>query len=139
MAVIDSGFDKNHWYLKKNIHSYTLFKQSKQDWVAFDDNQTPLRWQDHKKYIDQSMGHGTSVSGVIKHIHPSVNLKLFNVTSFTQLTKAVNLIIKDPSIQVVNISKGYTRHSQCHADLLKLATAGKIVVCSAGNEQDKKN
>lgn len=121
VAVIDAGLQPNHWYMRSGpVRSFVF-------------GRTAL-----KERIDYSNGHATAVVSMVRHVNPGAQVACYNTASFKEFTRVVDHLVKDPTVLVVNISKGYSRFDKCHPDLWRLAEAGKIVICSAGNEPDKK-
>lgn len=130
IAVLDSGLDPEHKYISKNVVQYVHFKNGRAH--------TKITRSDLRKSIDYTNGHGTCVVSAVKNVLPKASVKYFDVRSFSEFSKAVDIIIKDPNILVVNMSKVYARHRCCHKDFIRLAQAGKIIICSAGNSEEKK-
>jgi hypothetical protein len=145
VAVIDTGIDPHHPFLKDNIHSMEGTTNIRNFGKDFSSSQ---RYSD-TPYDDH--GHGTHVSGIIRSIHPQVKilaLKYFNPMSsgsenLSATIKALQYAI-DKKVDIINYSGGGPEPSQEELNILKKAMEQNIlVIAAAGNEHsnidDKKN
>ncbi|MBP9675052.1 MAG: S8 family serine peptidase [Bacteriovoracaceae bacterium] len=135
VAVVDTGIDPEHTFIKDNLYFPQGSVNAKQFGFDFSSTQastTPL--DDH--------GHGTNVAGIIKSIFPEVRmipLKYFSPKSSPEsvfsaalaaLEKAVDL-----GVDVINYSGGGPGMSLAELKILKKAQdKGIIIVAAAGNE-----
>ncbi|MBL6990978.1 MAG: S8 family serine peptidase [Bacteriovoracaceae bacterium] len=144
VAIIDTGIDPKHPFLKNNIHVSEGAKNSKNYGVDFSKG---------KKYLSQpndTHGHGTHVAGIIKSIFPDVKLlvlKYYNpdASGKENLNSTIEALryAVESNVDVINYSGGGPEPSMEELRILKRAQAkGIIVVAAAGNEEsniDRKN
>lgn len=137
VAVIDTGIDPSHPFLKKNI-IVTKGKQSVTNYgIDFSKN---------RKYIykpKDTHGHGTHVAGIIKSVFPSVGiltLKYYNQTASGQanLSSTIEALryAVDNNVDIINYSGGGPEPALEELSILKKAEAkGILIVAAAGNEE----
>lgn len=135
VAVVDTGIDQNHSFLKSNhYNAFDFSKKTTKIGIAKDEH-----------------GHGTHVSGIVKSVFPQVQiitLKYYNPTasgleSLDATLKALKHAV-DLNVDVINYSGGGPEASMKELRILKEAERkGILVVCAAGNEgqniDDKKH
>jgi subtilisin family serine protease len=137
VAVIDTGIDPDHPFLKKNIH--VLKGKSSQLNYGLDFSKGKIS---ANKPMDNH-GHGTHVAGIIKSVFPTVKiltLKYYNRNANGQdnlnstieaLDYAVNM-----GVDIINYSGGGPEPDRRELEILKRAEAkGILVVAAAGNEE----
>lgn len=139
VAVLDTGVDHRHVFLKNNIHFLSDEKDKRikyhgKDFTANAKN--PNSPQD-------SNGHGTHVAGIIKSVNPKVKLvilKYFNPFATgeenTKATiKALKYALKMDNIDILNYSGGGPIASLQELKILRqLEQKGVLVVSAAGND-----
>lgn len=150
VAIVDSGLDLNHIFLKNNIW------QNPFDKVDGIDN-------DNNGYIDDVNGwnfaaannvphdnfyHGTSVAGVVRNLNPNVKIMVlkfqndqglgYTGAAATAINYATNMKLKGVNISAINLSwGGGTSSSLVLQNAIKRASdAGIVVVIAAGNNAD---
>lgn len=125
VGVVDTGIDSKHPYLKNNIVAQYDFSGDKN--VAKGED---------------SHGHGTHVSGIVKSVYPAVSIiayKYYNprhsgVESLDATLAALEKAI-DMNVDIINYSGGGPESSVEELRILKKAEKkGILVVCAAGNE-----
>ncbi|WP_127718081.1 S8 family peptidase [Halobacteriovorax sp. HLS] len=137
VAVIDTGIDPDHPFLKKNIHVL----QGKSSQLNYGLDFSKGKVSASKPNDDH--GHGTHVAGIIKSVFPTVQiltLKYYNRTANGQdnlnstieaLDYAVNM-----GVDIINYSGGGPEPDRRELEILKRAEAkGILVVAAAGNEE----
>lgn len=137
VAVIDTGIDPFHPFLKDNIateikgntyssYGYDFSKKSKTSFSPSD-----------------SHGHGTHVSGIIKSVFPEVKilpLKYYNPKASGQenlesTIKALEFAVNS-NVDIINYSGGGPEPALEELRILKIAERkGILVVAAAGNER----
>ena len=150
VAIVDSGLDLNHNFLKNNIW------QNPFDKVDGIDN-------DNKGYVDDVNGwnfaagnnvpqdnfyHGTSVAGVVRNLNPNVKIMVlkfqndqglgYTGAAATAINYATNMKLKGVNVSAINLSwGGGTSSSLVLQNAIKRASdAGIVVVIAAGNNGD---
>jgi len=132
VAVIDTGIDANHTFLKDNI-----VKIKDGFGVDFSHKAKNLY-----KPVD-THGHGTHVSGIIKSVYPQVKimaLKYYDPSAsgnenLNSTIKALKYAV-DQNVDIINFSGGGLDPSAEELRVLKEAEKkGIIVVAAAGNEK----
>jgi subtilisin family serine protease len=126
VAVVDTGLEDDHPFLKENFKSAVDFSV-KRFLVG--------------KATDEH-GHGTHVSGIIKSVFPMVkiiSLKYFNqnATGYESLSATLLALqyAVDLNVDIINYSGGGPEASADELRILKQAEKkGILVVCAAGNE-----
>lgn len=144
VAVVDTGIEFNHPFLKDNI--YVRQGKSGANNYGVDFSGAKLTGTPSDQH-----GHGTHVSGIIKSVYPDVKLlalKYYNPTAsgeqnLKSTIKALEYAVK-AGVDIINYSGGGPEPSVEELRVLKEAEAkGIIVVAAAGNERsnidDKKN
>ena len=137
VAVIDTGIDPTHPFLKDNIYVTRGTPSTQNYGIDFSKSR-----KNQYRPID-SHGHGTHVSGIIKSVYPSVKilpLKYYNPKASGQdnlestieaLRYAVN-----QGVDVINYSGGGPEPALEELKILKEAEKkGILVVAAAGNEE----
>lgn len=143
VAVIDTGIDPNHPFLKDNIHVTLGNKSSSNYGLDFSKGRKSAT-----KPID-THGHGTHVSGIIKSVFPKVKilpLKYYNrnASGKDNLNSTISALkyAVDQNVDVINYSGGGPEPDLAELEILRKAERkGIIVVAAAGNEEsniDKK-
>jgi subtilisin family serine protease len=144
VAVVDTGIQVDHPFLKDNIHVYEGKAGAQNygmDWSGKGVSSTP----------SDSHGHGTHVAGIIKSIFPEVKilaLKYYNPQASGQQNlestiKALEYAVR-MNVDVINYSGGGPEPSVEELRVLKEAEKkGILVIAAAGNERsnidDKRN
>ncbi|MEI8346344.1 MAG: S8 family peptidase [Pseudomonadota bacterium] len=146
VAVIDTGIDPSHPFIKDNITVIEgNFNSSDNYGVDFS--------KDHKfrSRPEDSHGHGTHVAGIIRSVFPEVkilSLKYYNPTASGQdnLNSTIEALryAVEKGVDVINYSGGGPEPSTEELKALKMAAdKGILVVAAAGNEEsdidNKKN
>jgi thermitase len=136
VAVIDTGIQHDHPFLKDNIYVVEGRASRRNYGVDFS---TP---RPSMKPID-SHGHGTHVAGIIKSVFPDVKLlalKYYNPQASGQANlnstiKALEYAV-DQNVDIINYSGGGPEPSLEELKVLRKAEAkGILVVAAAGNEK----
>ncbi|MBP9680308.1 MAG: S8 family serine peptidase [Bacteriovorax sp.] len=137
VAVVDTGIDREHPFLEKNI----FVENGK-----VDPNNFGVDFSKDKKskgMPTDNHGHGTHVSGIIKSIFPEVKilaLKYYNpsasgVDNLNSTVEALRYAV-DHNVDVINYSGGGPEAASEELRVLKEAERkGIIVVAAAGNEE----
>ncbi|OIQ19788.1 MAG: hypothetical protein BM556_04710 [Bacteriovorax sp. MedPE-SWde] len=145
VAVVDTGIDPNHPFLKDNIH------------VSYGSSSTTnygIDFSKNRKFATRpydTHGHGTHVSGIIKSVFPKVKilpLKYYNRTAsgkdnLDSTIQALRYAVEQ-NVDVINYSGGGPEPDLEELEILKKAEQkGILVVAAAGNEEsnidNKKN
>ncbi|OUR98581.1 hypothetical protein A9Q84_03980 [Halobacteriovorax marinus] len=137
VAVIDTGIDPDHPFLKDNIHVLQGRASQLNYGLDFSKGKSAVN-----KPLDDH-GHGTHVAGIVKSVFPKVKLltlKYYNRTANGQdnlnstiqaLEYAVNM-----GVDVINYSGGGPEPDRRELEILKKAEEkGILVVAAAGNEE----
>lgn len=137
VAVIDTGIDPEHPFLKDNIYipegSYSVQNYG----LDFSKDHA------HKKRPFDSHGHGTHVSGIVKSVFPKVKilpLKYYNPNASGQenLDSTIEALryAVEQNVDIINYSGGGPEPALEELRILKLAEKkGILVVAAAGNEK----
>lgn len=137
VAVIDTGIDPDHPFLKDNLYG-SKGAASAADYGMDFSKSAANTYQP----IDQH-GHGTHVSGIIKSVYPGVkilSLKYYNPRASGQdnldsTIKALRFAV-DANVDVINYSGGGPEPAIEELRILKEAERkGILVVAAAGNEE----
>ncbi len=144
VAVIDTGIQIDHPFLKDNIHVLKGAAGKSNfgiDYSTGKETQTPF---------DQH-GHGTHVAGIVKSVFPEVKilaLKYYNPAASGQANlaatiKALRYAVEN-NVDIINYSGGGPESSPEELKILKEAERkGILVIAAAGNEKsnidEKKN
>jgi subtilisin family serine protease len=137
VAVVDTGIDPKHPFLKNNMYVKGKSASMKNYGVDFSKNKK-------SKYqpIDQH-GHGTHVTGIVKSIYPEVKiltLKYYNPHASGQdnlnsTIAALRYAVKQ-NVDVINYSGGGPEPALEELRVLKEAEKkGILVIAAAGNEE----
>ena len=138
IAVIDTGIDPHHPFLKDNIYTYRgTVKRENNYGIDFS-----LRRKSLFTPMDKH-GHGTHVSGIIKSVFPSVkilSLKYYDsqASGEANLNSTIEALkyAVSKNIHIINYSGGGPEASSEELRILKQAEEkGILVVAAAGNEQ----
>lgn len=127
VAIIDTGCDIYHKALKNNIiHTRNFTK---------DDNS-------NKSIVNDYVGHGTHVSGIVLSIAPESNLMILKALSgdgegeYKWITNAINYAI-NKKVDIISMSLGgVVDDENLHKAIRKAINNNILVVCAAGNEGD---
>lgn len=135
VAVVDTGIQFNHPFLKDNLY-VSQGKLSKRNYGK------DFSFKTKTSTPNDTHGHGTHVSGIIKSIFPEVKLmalKYYNPQASGQAN--LNSTIKcleyavDQNVDVINYSGGGPEPSIEELRVLKKAEKkGILVIAAAGNE-----
>jgi subtilisin family serine protease len=137
VAVVDTGIDREHPFLEKNIYVDHGKVDSSNFGVDFSKDRSVFGAP-----TDQH-GHGTHVSGIIKSILPDVKimaLKYYNpnasgVDNLNSTVAALRYAV-DHNVDVINYSGGGPEAASEELKILKEAERkGILVVAAAGNEE----
>jgi len=145
VAVIDTGIDPQHPFLRSNVYTPKGTTTTANYGIDFSKNNT----NSNKPY--DTHGHGTHVSGIIKSVFPKVKiltLKYYNPKASGQdnLNSTIEALkyAVDMNVDIINYSGGGPEPALEELRILKLAEKkGILVVAAAGNEEsnidNKKN
>lgn len=145
VAVIDTGIDPAHPFLKDNL--YTISGKTSSDNYGVDFSKNAK----NKNQPIDTHGHGTHVSGIIKSVFPNVkilSLKYYDKTASGKdnldSTIAALRYAVDSNVDIINYSGGGPEADYAELEILKRAEAkGILVIAAAGNEEsnidNKKN
>ncbi|MDO9181994.1 MAG: S8 family serine peptidase [Bacteriovorax sp.] len=137
VAVVDTGIDRDHPFLEKNIFVEDGKVDSGNFGVDFSKDKK------EKGAPTDNHGHGTHVSGIIKSIYPDVKilaLKYYNpnasgVDNLNSTVEALKYAV-DHNVDVINYSGGGPEAASEELKVLKEAERkGILVVAAAGNEE----
>ncbi len=137
VAVIDTGIDPNHPFLRDNLYIKNGTASSSNYGIDFSKNR-----KDANQPFDEH-GHGTHVSGIVKSVYPEVkilSLKYYNPKASGQdnldSTIAALKYAVDQNVDVINYSGGGPEPALEELKILKEAERkGILVVAAAGNEE----
>lgn len=145
VAVIDTGIDPTHPFLKDNLYTVNGTSSSTNYGVDFSKSA-----KNRNQPID-THGHGTHVSGIVKSVFPTVKilpLKYYDKAASGKdnldSTIAALKYAVDNNVDVINYSGGGPEADFAELEILKKAEAkGILVIAAAGNEEsnidNKKN
>jgi len=137
VAVIDTGIDPAHPFLKENLHVNKGSASQTNYGLDFSKNKMNLYRP------SDSHGHGTHVSGIVRSVNPEVKiltLKYYNPQASGQdnlnsTIKALRYAV-DQNVDIINYSGGGPEPALEELRILKLAEKkGILVVAAAGNEE----
>lgn len=136
VAVIDTGIQFNHPFLKNNLHTIKGSTTKLNYGVDFSTKSPTFKPHD-------SHGHGTHVAGIVKSVFPEVKLmalKYYNPQASGQKNlDSTVLALKyavDHNVDIINYSGGGPEPSAEEQKILKLAEQkGILVIAAAGNEK----
>lgn len=137
VAIIDSGVDTTHPFLRTRIAAGGL------DLV--DRGTAPLDDgdgldNDGDTLIDEFVGHGTMVAGIVALVAPEARLLPIRVLDSDGSSTVFRLIdgiyaATDRGADILNISLGTPGQSELLMEaVLEATAAGRLVICSAGND-----
>ncbi len=137
VAVIDTGIDPTHPFLKDNMYLPGSQASATNYGVDFSKNRKDLN-----QPFD-THGHGTHVAGIVKSVFPDVKiltLKYYNPQASGQdnLNSTIEALryAVDHGVDIINYSGGGPEPSLEELRILKLAEKkGILVVAAAGNEE----
>jgi subtilisin family serine protease len=137
VAVIDTGIDPTHPFLKNNLYVPTGKASSQNYGIDFSKSR-----KSRLQPIDNH-GHGTHVSGIIKSVHPGVkilSLKYYNPKASGQdnlnSTIAALRYAVEQNVDIINYSGGGPEPALEELKILKEAERkGILIVAAAGNEE----
>ena len=136
VAVIDTGIQGDHPFIKDNIHVVQGKKDANNYGVDFSGEKVTFAPID-------AHGHGTHVAGIVKSVFPDVKLlalKYYNPKASGQANldatiKALQYAV-DKNVDVINYSGGGPEASVEELRVLKAAEKkGILVIAAAGNER----
>lgn len=136
VAVVDTGIDYSHPFLKSNLYIPKGSVNLQNYGLDFSTPQFTTTPIDHH-------GHGTHVSGIIKSIFPEVQilaLKYYNPQASGQANlnstiKALRYAV-DQNVDVINYSGGGPEPSAEELSILRRAEKkGILIIAAAGNEK----
>lgn len=136
VAVVDTGIQFNHPFLKENL--YTIKGKASASNYGVDFSKAK-----NSKAPKDSHGHGTHVAGIIKSVFPEVKilaLKYYNPlasghANLTSTIKALKYAV-DNNVAIINYSGGGPEPSSAEKKVLKEAEKkGILVIAAAGNEK----
>lgn len=136
IAILDSGCDINHPYLKdKIVHKYNLTKDDDTD----------------RDNVTDYIGHGTHIAslivsdnynGVIAGVSPKANLLIYKVIDKDAIAD-YNVVAQgvyaaaQRGADIINVSLGGSEPApQIHEAIKSALRMGCLVVCASGNEGD---
>ncbi|MCC0630591.1 S8 family serine peptidase [Clostridioides sp. ES-S-0054-01] len=131
VAVLDTGIDKNHDYLKDNLVGGIAF-ECIHDYIFISDK------------FDDEDGHGTACASIIKKEYEDVELFVIKVlgkdgiTNIKVLEEALRYLL-DTNIRLINLSLsviGVESVKGLFEVCYELFRKGKIIVCSLANDFD---
>lgn len=137
VAVIDTGIDPAHPFLKQNLHVNKGQATQTNYGLDFSKNKMNL-YRPH-----DSHGHGTHVSGIVRSVNPEVKiltLKYYNPQASGQdnlnsTIKALRYAVEQ-NVDIINYSGGGPEPALEELRIMKLAEKkGILVVAAAGNEE----
>ena len=137
VAVIDTGIQRNHPFLKDNIYTFG----NKTGKASAEDYGMDVSLSQKNTRPDDKHGHGTHVAGTIKSVFPEVKIlpvKYFDPKASGKET--VNATVRalkyavDMNVDIINYSGGGPSPSLEEKEVLKQAEAkGILIVAAAGN------
>ena len=136
VAVVDTGIQFNHPFLKDNLYTIKGKATSNNYGVDFSKDKDSNAPKD-------SHGHGTHVAGIIKSVYPEVKilaLKYYNPlasghANLTSTIKALKYAV-DNNVAIINYSGGGPEPSSAEKKVLEEAEKkGILVIAAAGNEK----
>jgi subtilisin family serine protease len=139
VAVIDTGIDPNHPFLRDNLYVNNGVKVSTKNYGV---DYSLKKGKTFNPY--DTHGHGTHVAGIIKSVFPHVRLmalKYYNPGASGQVNldstiKALKHAV-DQGVDIVNYSGGGPEASEEELRILKIAEKkGILIVAAAGNERE---
>jgi subtilisin family serine protease len=137
VAVVDTGIDPTHPFLKDNIHVSNGIVNKSNYGIDFAKNKKS------KTAPFDGHGHGTHVSGIIKSVFPQVKivaLKYYDKNASGQdnlnsTIKALEYAVNQ-NVDIINYSGGGPEPSLEELRILKIAERkGILIVAAAGNEE----
>ncbi len=137
VAVVDTGIDRDHPFLEKNIFVENGKVDSSNFGVDFSKDKKAMGMP------TDNHGHGTHVAGIIKSIYPDVKilaLKYYNpsasgVDNLNSTVEALKYAV-DHNVDVINYSGGGPEAASEELRVLKEAERkGILVIAAAGNEE----
>lgn len=137
VAVIDTGIDPHHPFLKDNL--YVIEGEASQQNYGIDFSKN----HGHRNRPIDSHGHGTHVAGIVKSVFPKVKiltLKYYNPNASGQdnLNSTIEALryAVNQNVDIINYSGGGPEPAKEELKILKEAERkGILVVAAAGNEK----
>lgn len=137
VAIIDSGMDTTHpEFIGRVVEPGFNFMDGNTDVRDVGDGID----SDGDGMVDESVGHGTAVAGVIFRVAPSVRvipLKVLDSDGLTTVFRVSSAIVMaaDRGARIINVSLGTTADQSVLREAIQYATQmGSVVVASVGNE-----
>lgn len=138
VAVIDTGIDPNHPFLRDNLYIPQGQASAENFGLDFSVNRSDIN-----KPTD-AHGHGTHVSGIIRSVFPQVRLltlKYYNPHASGQdnLNSTIQALryAVEQNVDIINYSGGGPEPSKEELRILKEAERkGILVIAAAGNEEN---
>lgn len=143
VAVIDTGIDPRHEYLKDNIHVLEGVKGATNYGKDFSVLSSKSRRDPSGRTPIDNHGHGTHVAGILKSVFPEVKIlpiKYYNPDrsgqeNLSSLIKSLEYAI-NAEVDIINYSGGGPEPAIQELKILKKAESkGILVIAAAGNER----
>lgn len=150
VAIVDSGLDLNHNFLKNNIwqNPFDKIDGIDNDNNGYVDDTNGWNFAANNNVPQDNFYHGTSVAGVVRNIDPNVKIMVlkfqndsglgYTGAAATAINYAANMKLKGVNVSAINLSwGGGTSGSLVLENAIKRASdAGIVVVVAAGNNAD---
>ena len=150
VAIVDSGIDHNHSYLKENLWSnpYEVVDGLDNDKNGYIDDINGWDFVNNDKVPEDSFYHGTFVSGVVKSVNPDVKIMMlkfqdgnglgYTGAAASAINYATNMKLKGIDVASINLSWGGGTSSSLglESSIKRANDAGIIVVSASGNNAD---
>ena len=142
VAIIDTGIDPEHSYLKDNIHVLEGTKGSRNYGKDFSVASSGIQRSPSSRAPIDRHGHGTHVAGIIKGVFSHVKIvpiKYYNPNrsgqeNLNSLIQSLEYAI-EKNVDIINYSGGGPEPSIRELEILKKAEQkGILIVAAAGNE-----
>lgn len=140
VAVLDTGIDMDHDYLRDNISPWGI------DFVDEDYDPSEVRANldtNNNGIIDEGWGHGTHVAGIIKTVAPDVTIMPIRIADSDGHAELFDIIegvayATMMDVDIINLSMSIDEPSQLLQDWITFAQQMNItIVTSAGNDNLK--
>ena len=148
VAVVDSGFDENHPFLKDFVWTNTkeISNGKDDDNNGLKDDLIGWDFTSNKNELLDDLGHGTHVSGIVvaqvKNLNPSheikvMPVKVFGGGRFSSVSSVVRGIkyAADSGADIINLSLGGPKRSSLLKDAVSYAQRKNAkIISAAGNK-----